>query len=104
MITTTRSPGYVSTQSYASGPFVKDVFGIIPLKLAGLQSGGVYVADGGTLQNQERSFFGPVNIHRMSVKLVSDRGDTVNLNGCNWSFALICEQLYQQKPGSKPKN
>jgi len=100
---TTTGTGHVSTQSYATGPYVKDVFGIIPLKLAGLFSGGVYVDYGGTLQNQERTYFGPVNIHRMAVKLVSDRGDVVNLNGCNWSFALVCEQLYQQKPGSKPK-
>lgn len=88
----------VSTKSYGAGPFVKDVFGIIPMKVAGLANGSSYVEFGGTLQNQERSYFGPVNIHRMSVKLVSDRGDIVDLNGANWSFSLICEQLYKQKP------
>jgi len=90
----------VSTKSYGAGPFVKDVFGIIPMKVAGLANGASYVEFGGTLQNQERSYFGPVNIHRMSVKLVSDRGDIVDLNGANWSFSLICEQLYKQKPGA----
>jgi hypothetical protein len=90
----------VSTKSYGSGPFVKDVFGIIPMKVAGLANGSSYVEFGGTLQNQERSYFGPVNIHRMSVKLVSDRGDIVDLNGANWSFSLICEQLYKQKPSA----
>jgi hypothetical protein len=88
----------VSTKSYGAGPFVKDVFGIIPMKVAGLANGSSYVEFGGTLQNQERSYFGPVNIHRMSVKLMSDRGDIVDLNGANWSFSLICEQLYKQKP------
>ena len=87
-----------STKSYGSGPFVKDVFGLIPMKTAGLANGSVYVDFSGTLQNQERIFFGPVNIHRMSVKLVSDRGDIIDLNGSNWSFSLLCEQLYQQKP------
>ena len=87
-----------TTKSYGSGPFVKDVFGLIPMKTAGLANGSVYVDFSGTLQNQERIFFGPVNIHRMSVKLVSDRGDIVDLNGSNWSFSLLCEQLYQQKP------
>jgi hypothetical protein len=90
----------VSTKSYGAGPFVKDVFGIIPMKVAGLANGSSYVEFGGTLQNQERSYFGPVNIHRMSVKLMSDRGDIVDLNGANWSFSLICEQLYKQKPSA----
>jgi hypothetical protein len=97
--TTSNLTKSVSTKSYGSGPFVKDVFGIIPMKVAGLANGSSYVEFGGTLQNQERSYFGPVNIHRMSVKLVSDRGDIVDLNGANWSFSLICEQLYKQKPG-----
>ena len=92
----------INTKSYGSGPFVKDVFGLIPMKVSGLANGSSYVEFGGTLQNQERLYFGPVNIHRMTVKLVSDRGDVVDLNGANWSFSLICEQLYKQQPnGSK---
>ena len=87
--------GDVSSKNYGSGPFAKDVFGIIPLKLAGLQNGSSFVEFGGTLQNQERIYFGPVNIHRMSVKLLSDRGNVVDLNGANWSFSLVCEQLYR---------
>jgi hypothetical protein len=90
--------GDVSAKSYGSGPFVQDVFAYIPMKIAGLDNGSVYVDYGGTLQNQERTYFGPVNLSRMRVRLVSDRGDVVNLNGSNWSFSLICEQLYQQKP------
>jgi hypothetical protein len=90
--------GDVSAKSYGSGPFVQDVFAYIPMKIAGLENGSVYVDYGGTLQNQERTYFGPVNLSRMRVRLVSDRGDVVNLNGSNWSFSLICEQLYQQKP------
>jgi len=88
----------INTKSYGSGPFVKDVFGLIPMKVSGLANGSSYVEFGGTLQNQERLYFGPVNIHRMTVKLVSDRGDVVDLNGANWSFSLICEQLYKQQP------
>jgi hypothetical protein len=92
----------INSKSYGSGPFVKDVFGLIPIKVSGLENGSSYVEFGGTLQNQERLYFGPVNIHRMTVKLVSDRGDVVDLNGANWSFSLICEQLYKQQPnGSK---
>ena len=85
----------VVEKSYSSGPFVKDVFGLIPLKVSGLTLGSVYSEFGGTLQNQERVYFGPVNISRMSIKLLTDRGDVVDLNNSNWSFSLICEQLYK---------
>ena len=85
----------VIQKSYSSGPFVKDVFGIIPLKVSGMSLGSVYVEFGGTLQNQERVYFGPVNISRMSIKLLTDRGDIVDLNNSNWSFSLVCEQLYK---------
>jgi len=85
------------TKSYSSGPFVKDIFGLVPMKTSGLQNGSTYIEFGGTLQNQDRTYFGPVNIHRMSVKLMNERGDVVDLNGSNWSFSLMCEQLYQQK-------
>jgi len=82
---------------YASTPAVQDVFALIPMKTGGLANGSSYIEFGGTLQNQERTYFGPVNIQRMTIKLLNDRGDVVDLNGSNWSFSLICEQLYQQK-------
>jgi hypothetical protein len=83
-------------KQYSKGPFTKDVFALVPLKLAGLPNNSVYVESGGTLQDQERTYFGPVNISRMTVKLVNDRGEIVNLNGANWSFSFICEQLYKK--------
>jgi len=100
--TTTDSIGSsVSTKSYGSGPFVTDVFGLIPMKVSGLENGSTYVEFGGTLQNQQRSYFGPVNIHRMSVRLVTDRGNLVDLNKANWSFSLVCEQLNKLDPSGK---
>jgi hypothetical protein len=80
-------------KSYSTGPYIQDVFGLIPLKL-GIAAGQTYVEFGGTLQNQERVYFGPVNISRMTIKLINDRGEPVDLNGANWSFSFICEQLY----------
>ena len=84
-------------KTYSNGPFIQDIFGLIPLKVSGLTFGAFYIEFGGTLQNQQRLYFGPVNIHRMTIKLITDRGDTVDLNGSNWSFSFVCEQLYQQK-------
>ena len=70
---------------------------MIPLKVSGLSQGEVFTEYGGTLQNQERGYFGPVNINRMHIKLINDRGDVVDLNGANWSIQLVCEQLYQKQ-------
>jgi hypothetical protein len=89
--------------SYSSGLFADDVFGFIPMKTVGLTPGAVYVDYGGTLQNQERSYFGPVNISKLGIKLVSNRGDVIDLNGSNWSFSFMVEQLYQQKQSSDKK-
>ena len=94
---------FVSTKSFGQGPFVSDVFAIVPMKVAGLANGSNYVEFSGSLQNQQRTYFGPVNIVKMSVKLVNDRGDIVDLNNANWSFSIIVEMLYQQKPGASKK-
>lgn len=80
-------------KSYAAGPYLKDVFALIPLKLTGMTFGQTYMEFGGTLQNQDRKYFGPVRIQKLSVKLMNDKGSVVNLNGANWSFCLICEIL-----------
>lgn len=84
-----------SSRQGGKGPFAKDVFAVIPIKTNSLNPGQVYTEFGGTLQNQERIYFGPVNISRMSVKLMTDRGDVVDLNNADWTFSLIAEQLYQ---------
>jgi hypothetical protein len=83
-----------TNQFLSKGPFIQDVFAMIPIKLTSLNIGQVFVEYGGTLQQQERAYFGPVNIHRMSVKLITDRGDILDLNNANWSFSLVSQQLY----------
>jgi hypothetical protein len=84
-------------KSYSSGPFVQDVFAIVPLNTGNIPNGSVYVETGGGLQKQERVYFGPVNLSRMNIQLVTDRGDTVDLNGSDWSCTLQCDQWYQNK-------
>jgi len=82
------------TKSYSSGPYVQDIFAYVPIKASGLSVGQSYVDFSGSLSQQTRSYFGPVNIHRFSVQLVTDRGDVLDLNGADWQFSLTCEQLY----------
>ena len=76
---------------------MKDVFAIIQAPPASQSPGTYYALTGGNLQNQSRTYFGPVNISRLSIKLQNDKGDIVDLNGSNWSFSLLCEQLYRNK-------
>jgi hypothetical protein len=85
-----------TSKSYTnSGVYVSDIFGLIPIKTSGYIPGQIYVEYGGTLQAQDRIYFGPVNIHRVAVSLINDRGELVDLNNANWSLQLICEHLYQ---------
>lgn len=78
-----------------AAPTISNTFAIIPLKLGGLKFGDVYVESNGSLQDNKRLYFGPVNIERMRIKLLDDKGNILNLNGCDWSITLVSENLYQ---------
>ena len=49
----------------------------------------------GPIQVNERIYFGPVNIERLRIRLLNDKGHLLNLNGRDWSFTLQAELLYQ---------
>jgi hypothetical protein len=76
-------------------PVVSDTFAILPIKLGNMRMGDVNTEFGGSMQDNKRIYFGPVNINRLRVKLLDDRGNIVNLNGCDWCVTLISENLYQ---------
>jgi hypothetical protein len=78
-----------------SGPTTTDVFAVIPLKKQGLDTGDTLVDLGSSLMYNTRTYFGPVNISRMRVSLQDDKGNTLNLNGSDWSITLMAETLYQ---------
>lgn len=86
-----------TTRIYSDPPFVKDMFALIPIKVSGLKQGEVFTEYGGTLQDNDRKYFGPVNISKVNIKLLNDHGDVINLNGSNWSFSLVFEYLYNMK-------
>ena len=84
------------TTSYKiPAPTTTDTFAIIPIKRASMKIGDVYVDFGGSLQDNKRIYFGPVNFERLHVKLLDDKGNVLNLNGVDWSFTLMTENLYQ---------
>jgi len=78
-----------------TSPTTPDTFALIPIKHSGLKTGDTIVEFGGTLQENKRVYFGPVNIERLHVKLLDDKGNVLNLNGADWSITLISENLYQ---------
>ena len=71
-----------------------DTFAILYIKYP-LTSSGIAVDFSGQLQDNRRNYFGPVDIDRLRIRLVDDRGYIVNLNGSEWSCSIICETLYQ---------
>jgi hypothetical protein len=95
------------------GPSTADVLAILPLSnistlranvlfnaagevtLTSNQISQPYVVFGSSLNMYQRTYFGPVNIDRMRVRLLDDKSNLVNLNDADWSFSLLIEQLYQ---------
>lgn len=95
------------------GPSTADVLALLPLSnisslrsnifydstgqvsLTSNQVSQPYVVFGPPLAVYQRTYFGPVNIDRMRVRLLDDKSNLVNLNDVDWSFSLSIEQLYQ---------
>lgn len=84
------------TNYLAKAPTSSDILAIIPVKTSvGVPTGSLLVEFSGSLQDSERTYFGPVDIERLAVKLLDDKGNVLNLNGNDWCVSLIAECLYQ---------
>ena len=84
------------TNYLAKAPTSSDILGILPVKTSPtLATGTLLVEFSGSLQDNIRTYFGPVNIDRMAIKLLDDKGNVLNLNGNDWCVTLVCECLYQ---------
>jgi hypothetical protein len=84
------------TNYLAKAPTSSDILAILPIKTSvGVPTGSLLVEFSGSLQDSSRTYFGPVNIERMAVKLLDDKGNVLNLNGNDWCVTLVCECLYQ---------
>jgi hypothetical protein len=84
------------TNYLAKAPTSSDILAILPVKTSvGVPTGSLLVEFSGSLQDSVRTYFGPVNIERMAIKLLDDKGNVLNLNGNNWCVSLIAECLYQ---------
>ena len=85
-----------NTNYLSKAPTSSDILAILPIKTStGVPTGSLLVDFSGSLQDNIRTYFGPVNIDRMCVKLLDDKGNVLNLNGNDWCVTLVCECLYQ---------
>lgn len=84
-----------NTSYRAKAPTCSDTFALIPIKRGGLSIGDMYVDFSGSIQDNKRIYFGPVDIDRLRIRLLDDRGNVVNLHGIDWCITLISENLYQ---------
>lgn len=84
------------TNFRTKAPTSSDIMAIIPLKGGtNIPTGTMLAEFSGSLQDNVRTYFGPVNIDRMAVKLLDDKGNILNLNGSDWCVTLIATCLYQ---------
>ena len=84
-----------TTKQRQFGSNSSDVIAILPIDMNSNIRQQPYTAFGANLIINERRYYGPVDITKMRIRLVDDKGNTVNLNGADWSMALIINELYQ---------
>lgn len=94
----TRNETYSSTKADTMNdtlipPTDTDIFAILPLKK--VSPGDIITEFTTSIQRNERNYFGPVDIGRINVKILDDKGNILNLNGMDWSVILMVQQLYQ---------
>ena len=72
---------------------INDVFAIIPFENKSLNWGeSMIISD---KNRYKRKYNGPINISKLNIKLLDDKGNLINLNGSEWSFTMISKHLYQ---------
>ena len=77
------------------GPQQSNMLAVLPVSGYDVQWGKNIVATGSQLMTNKRIYFGPVSLIKLSVKLIDDLGNIVNLHGRDWSFTANAETLYQ---------
>ena len=79
----------------SNAPTNSDTFALIPIKYGSMSTGELYTELSGQFQDNKRIYFGPVDIDRLRVQLLNDRGNVVDLHGVDWSITILAEVLYQ---------
>lgn len=77
------------------GPQQANILGVIPVASYDVPWGRNIVASSAQLMTNKRVYFGPVALNKLSIKLIDDIGNVINLNGRDWSFTATAVSLYQ---------
>jgi hypothetical protein len=86
----------IPTQSYvneAPASPITGAFAVVSLKYPLASS---FTDNGGTNMQQNRLYPGVVNITKVTIKIVNDYGNLVDLNGDDWTLTLTCDIKYDK--------
>lgn len=72
---------------------ITGAFAVISLKYP---LAGSYTDNGGTNMQQNRLYPGVVNINKLTIRLVNDFGNLIDLNGDDWTLTLTCDIKYDK--------
>lgn len=84
-----------TTKQRQFGSNSSDVLAVLPIDINTNYREQPYTSFGANLILNERRYYGPVDISKMKIRLVDDKGNTVNLNGSDWCISIIVNELYQ---------
>uniref|UniRef100_A0AB39J6D7 Uncharacterized protein n=1 Tax=Florenciella sp. virus SA2 TaxID=3240092 RepID=A0AB39J6D7_9VIRU len=77
-----------------SANLINNIFAVIPFETKSLSWGSSnFTSDKNKFQ---RKYNSPVDISKLSIKLLDDKGNLINLNGAEWSLTLISTQSYKK--------
>jgi hypothetical protein len=82
------------TNNRYTAPNNSNILAKIPIKYSSNSFGNMLVEDKYN-DIYERKYFGPVDIEKMKVSLLDDKGNVLDLNGNDWSITLSINYLYQ---------
>jgi hypothetical protein len=95
----TGSQPLTNTYGMGNGTFLKEnILGVIPIN-SNLFS-PTFDSNANFIY-KKREYFGPVDISRITVKLVNQKGNLVNLHNSNFNFALQVKSIYNLTEKSK---
>ena len=80
-------------QEFESAP---NTFAVISLaSLSVIPFGDLIIYDDDSPDLNMRSYFGPVDIERMNIRVLDENGEILDLNGAEWSMTISVKHLYQ---------
>ena len=80
-------------QEFESAP---NTFAVISLaSLSVIPFGSLIIYDDDSPDLNMRSYFGPVDIERMNIRVLDENGEILDLNGAEWSMTISVKHLYQ---------